>query len=61
MTGEIPLGVLVRRGHFSETCVAPDGKGGQITLRVSAHTGDGRESGRFHLGLHRRCKEPGNE
>ena len=28
MTGEIPLGVLVRRGHFSETYVAPDGKGG---------------------------------
>ncbi len=28
MAGEIPLGVLVRRGHFSETYVAPDGKGG---------------------------------
>jgi hypothetical protein len=28
MAGEVPLGVLVRRGHFSETWVAPDGKGG---------------------------------
>lgn len=28
MAGSVPLGTLVRRGHFSETYVAPDGHGG---------------------------------
>jgi len=28
MAGSVPLGALVRRGHFSETYVAPDGHGG---------------------------------
>ncbi len=28
MTGDVPLGQLISKGHFSETYVAPDGKGG---------------------------------
>lgn len=28
MAGEVPMGTLVRRGHFSEIYVAPDGRGG---------------------------------
>lgn len=40
MTGVVPLGVLVHKGHFSETYAAPDGKGGlwinRVTLAPSA-------------------------
>ena len=40
MTGDVPLGTLVRKDHFFEIYVAPDGKGGlwinRITLAPSA-------------------------
>ena len=40
MAGDVPLGQLVRKGHFSETYVAPDGKGGlwitHVTLAADA-------------------------
>ena len=41
MAGDVPLGHLVRKGHFSETYVAPDGKGGlwitHVTLAADAY------------------------
>jgi hypothetical protein len=39
MAGEVPLGVLVRKGHFSETYAAPDGRGGLWLTHVTLAPG----------------------
>jgi len=39
MAGDLPLGTLVRRGHFSETYVAPDGRGGLWITHVNLAPG----------------------
>ena len=39
MAGEVPLGVLVRRGHFSETWAAPDSKGGMWITHLTLAPG----------------------
>ena len=39
MLGDVPLGALVRKGHFSETYAAPDGKGGLWITHVTLAPG----------------------
>lgn len=39
MAGDVPLGTLVRKGHFSETYVAPDGRGGLWITHVTLAPG----------------------
>lgn len=39
MAGDVPLGALVRKGHFSETYAAPDGKGGLWITHVTLAPG----------------------
>ena len=39
MAGEVPMGTLVRKGHFSETYVAPDGRGGLWITHVTLAPG----------------------
>ena len=39
MVGEVPLGVMVRKDHFSETYAAPDGKGGLWITHVTLAPG----------------------
>lgn len=39
MMGDVPLGTLVRKGHFSETYAAPDGKGGLWITHVTLAPG----------------------
>lgn len=39
MAGDVPLGTLVRKGHFSETYVAPDGRGGLWVTHVTLAPG----------------------
>lgn len=39
MAGEVPLGHLVRKGHFSDTYAAPDGKGGIWVTHVTLAPG----------------------
>lgn len=39
MAGDVPLGTLVRKGHFSDTYVAPDGKGGLWITHVTLAPG----------------------
>ena len=35
MSGDVPLGTQVRKGHFSETYAAPDGRGGRWITHVT--------------------------
>ena len=39
MMGDVPLGALVRKGHFSETYAAPDGRGGLWITHVTLAPG----------------------
>ena len=39
MAGDVPLGTLVRKGHFSETYAAPDGHGGLWITHVTLAPG----------------------
>lgn len=39
MAGDVPLGTLVRRGHFNEIYVAPDGRGGLWITHVTLAPG----------------------
>lgn len=39
MAGDVPLGTLVRKGHFSETYAAPDGRGGLWITHVTLAPG----------------------
>ncbi len=39
MAGDVPLGQLVRKGHFSETYAAPDGRGGLWITHVTLAPG----------------------
>ncbi len=39
MAGDVPLGHLVRRGHFADTYVAPDGRGGLWITHVTLAPG----------------------
>lgn len=39
MAGDVPMGALVRKGHFSETYAAPDGRGGLWITHVTLAPG----------------------